>query len=197
MSSLPRILLTNDDGIQATGLASVKDALSTVADVTVIAPQLNQSGSSRSNSRQFDVEKHDEGYAVAGTPVDCVHFGYGYLDKDFDIVVSGCNDAPNIGAHKIERSGTVGAAIEAGFLGLPGLALSLYDHPDGTRDFSRDDYSEAQKTAKFLVSQLDRQSIPEAFDYFNVNIPASPPDPPLRITEPVFHFDIRVDETAN
>ncbi|MFC7231809.1 5'/3'-nucleotidase SurE [Saliphagus sp. GCM10025308] len=153
MSARPAVLLTNDDGIDATGIRALYDALEPVADVTVVAPATDRSGMSRSDSNAFTVEERAEGYAVDGTPVDCVHFARGKLEREFDVVVSGCNDSPNLGAHKIERSGTVCAAIEAGFLGLPGIALSLYDSVTGSREFGRDEYADAERITRYLVRE--------------------------------------------
>ncbi|MFC4450074.1 5'/3'-nucleotidase SurE [Halorussus aquaticus] len=195
MNASPNVLLTNDDGIDAIGLRAMHDALSAVADVTVVAPDGDRSGVSRADSLEFEVEKRSLGIAVDGTPVDCVQYARGGLDAEFDVVVSGCNDGPNLGAHKIERSGTVCAAIEAGFLGIPGVALSVYDPPEGSREFDREDYAEAGRVAEFLVRRLAAADLPEGFDYLNVNVPADADDPRLRVTEPAYHFDVRIDET--
>jgi 5'-nucleotidase len=195
MADGPSVLLTNDDGIGATGLRVLREALAEDYDVTVVAPASNRSGAARSNSRPFTVEERAAGYAVDGTPVDCVHYARGYLDTEFDAVVSGCNDGPNFGAHRLERSGTVAAAIEAAFLGVPGAAFSLYDHPDGMRAFDREDYELAGRVASFLVGRLVDGALPEGCDYLNVNVPADPPSPTLRITEPTYDFEVRVDET--
>lgn len=200
MEPEPTVLLTNDDGIDAVGLRAVHDALSSVADVTVVAPATDQSGVSRSNSREFAVSEESFGVAVDGTPVDCVHYARGGLDTEFDAVVSGCNDGPNFGAHKIERSGTVGAAIEAGFLDIPGIALSLYDSKVGSRTFDREEYAEAGRVAKFLLREVLAAETPESFDYLNVNVPANSTDassPPIRITEPTYHFDVRIEEAED
>lgn len=197
MEDGPSVLLTNDDGIDATGLRALRDALADAYDVTVVAPASNRSGAARSNSRPFTVEERTDGYAVEGTPVDCVHYARGYLDTSFDAVVSGCNDGPNFGAHRLERSGTVAAAIEAAFLGVPGLAFSLYDHPDGRRAFDDEDYELAGRVGAFLVGSVVDAGLPDGCDYLNVNVPAAPPTPELRITEPTYDFDVRVDETAD
>ncbi|MFC7213782.1 5'/3'-nucleotidase SurE [Saliphagus sp. GCM10025334] len=194
MSARPAVLLTNDDGIEATGIRALYDALEPVADVTMVAPATDRSGMSRSDSRAFTVEERAEGYAVDGTPVDCVHFARGKLEREFDVVVSGCNDSPNLGAHKIERSGTVCAAIEAGFLGLPGIALSLYDSVTGSREFVRDEYADAERITRYLVRETLELGDRRPFDYLNVNVPAGESDPRIRITEPTYHFDVRIDE---
>lgn len=199
MDSPPTVLLTNDDGIDATGLRALREALSSVADVTVVAPATDRSGVSRADSLEFTVERRPDGVAVHGTPVDCVHYARGGLDEEFDVVVSGCNDGPNLGAHRIERSGTICAAIEAGFLGIPGVALSLYDPPTGSREFDREDYAEAERVAAFLVRRLASADadLPTGFDYLNVNVPADADDPRLRVTEPTYHFDVHIHETED
>jgi|AntRauTorcE11898_2_1112593.scaffolds.fasta_scaffold12351_2 5'-nucleotidase len=196
MHDTPSVLLTNDDGIDALGLRSLRNALTETYDVTVVAPATNMSGVARADSRSFAVDKREAGYAIQGTPVDCVHYARGYLDTEFDAVVSGCNDGPNFGAHKLERSGTVAAAIEAAFLGLPGLAFSLYDHPGGSRAFAREDYELAEQVAAFLLERVVDEGLPAGCEYLNVNVPADQPTPRLRLTEPTEDFDVRVDETA-
>ncbi|MFC6726907.1 5'/3'-nucleotidase SurE, partial [Halobium palmae] len=112
----------------------------------------------------------------------------------FDAVVAGCNDGPNLGAHKIERSGTVCAAIEAGFLGLPGLAFSLYDPAEGGREFVREEFDEAGRVARFLLRRVVDDGLPDAVDYLNVNVPTGVDEPRIRITEPTYHYDVRIDE---
>ncbi|MFB6175728.1 MAG: 5'/3'-nucleotidase SurE [Halobaculum sp.] len=199
---MTEVLLTNDDGIDAVGLRAVADALDPVADVTVVAPAENQSGCSRQYNRQFSVSETERGWAVAGTPVDCVHFGRDGLDTAFDVVVSGCNDGPNVGAHKLGQSGTISAAIEAAFLGIPGVALSVYDPPTGVREFERSDYDEAGRLARFLVDRLadattPETTLPDGLDYLNCNVPAEADDPPLRVTEPAHDFDVSLHSTED
>jgi 5'-nucleotidase len=194
MSEPPRILLTNDDGIDAVGLTVLHEALAEIADVTVVAPTVDRSGAGRSDSRRFAVTERIQEYAVDGTPVDCVHYARGALDPSFDLVVAGCNNGPNLGAHKLARSGTVGAAVEAAFLGVPGFAVSLYSNPKGRRDFERDDYDNAGSVARRLVERtLRRADVP--FDYCNVNVPADPTAPTWRLTEPTVDFDVRIEST--
>ena len=139
----PRLLLTNDDGIDAPGLASCYEELRAVADVTVVAPMENQSGVGRTRSHRTTRKSHPWGYALDGTPADCVAYGLRGLDDEFDLVVSGCNHGPNAGNYVVGRSGTVGACVEAGFLGTPGIAVSAYHcedffvHPAAEYDFDR------------------------------------------------------------
>jgi 5'-nucleotidase len=192
MDDWPSVLLTNDDGIGATGIEAIEQAVSEVADVTVIAPATNQSGVSRADSRVFDVEKRESGYVVQGTPADCVQFGVGWLETTFDMVISGCNDGPNLGEHRLTRSGTVAGAIEGAYLGKPGVALSVYDPPEGVREFYPDDYVEAGRVARVLTTALHESEWP--FDYLNINVPATAGEPRVRLTEPVSDYEITVSK---
>ncbi len=120
-----KVLIVNDDGIQAKGLAVLKKHLEKYADVYTVAPLHEQSAKSHSITiRQlFHIKKYDEKtYAVEGTPADCVKFGL-HKFPDIDIVFSGVNDGPNL-ANDIFYSGTVAGASEAVFNGVPGVAIS-------------------------------------------------------------------------
>ena len=123
-----RILLSNDDGYFAPGLASLVDALSSIADTVVVAPERDRSGSSNSLTldRPLSLHKSHNGfYYVNGTPTDCVHLAVtGMLDKLPDMVISGINDGANMGDDTV-YSGTVAAATEGFLLGIPSIALSL------------------------------------------------------------------------
>lgn len=196
MTRPPAILLTNDDGIDAVGLRALHDALTAVGDVTVVAPAENQSGVARADSETFSVADHPLGVAVDGTPADCVQYGHGGLDTEFDLVVSGCNDSPNLGAHKIDRSGTVSAAIEAAYLGLPGLAFSVYDPAAGGPLTDYDDYALAGEVAVFLAETVLDGAFAGQFDFMTVNVPADPPERRLRVTSPTTHYDVRIDEVG-
>ena len=197
MAGDPTVLLTNDDGIDATGLRAAYEALSDFGEITVVAPQTDQSGTSRLRSYEFTVEEREFGYAVDGTPCDCVNFGLGGLDKDFDVVVSGCNPGPNLGAHIVELSGTIGAARQAGFLGVPGIALSLYSLPEGDGDFGRDDYAVVEEFISDFIPGVAGSSDP-GFDYLNINVPDKITAPePVHITELTYDCDIRVSEGEN
>jgi len=193
---VPRVLLTNDDGIDAVGLGVVREALAPVADVTVVAPADDRSGCARQYSRRFAVTETADGWVVDGTPTDCVHFGRAGLDTTFDLVVAGCNDGPNLGAHRLGQSGTVAAAVQAGFLGVPGVALSVFDPPTGVREFDRDDYRAAGRLARFLLTRIADAGLPEGVDFLNCNVPATASDPPLRVTDPVDDFDVRLQTTT-
>jgi 5'-nucleotidase len=126
-----RILLSNDDGYRSPGLRALFDELSRHGQVTVVAPDRDRSGAS--NSLTLDVpiraERLDNGFIrVNGTPTDCVHLAItGLLDSEPDLVVAGINHGPNLGDDVI-YSGTVAAATEGRFLGLPAIAVSIDAH---------------------------------------------------------------------
>ena len=163
-----RILLSNDDGVHAPGLRALADSMRTLTDdITVVAPDRNRSGASNSltiNS-PLRIRELDNGFlSVDGTPTDCVHLAVtGYLDQLPDIVVSGVNDTANLG-DDVWYSGTVAAAMEGRFLGLPAIAMSLC----GDKHFNT-----AAQVAKLLVQRLLRDPLPAA-TILNVNVPDVP-----------------------
>lgn len=201
MSDL-HILLTNDDGIDAPGLGVVHDRLSQDWDVTVVAPAEDRSGTGLTMNTNIRVERHERGYALHGTPADCVEVAIGGLEVDPDLVVSGCNPGPNIGAHTLGRSGTVGAAIEAGLVGTPAIAVSLYD-PARRHLFPRDDlgpeaFTEAARITGFLVERAFATDAFEDADYLNVTVPIMEEGHArLRVTRPSDSFEIYTPVTLD
>ena len=123
-----KLLVTNDDGYLAPGLRCLADALASVGEVIVVAPDRDRSGASNSLTLATPIRPRtaENGFIyVDGTPTDCVHLAItGLLDPEPDIVVSGINPGPNLGDDVI-YSGTVAAAMEGRFLGLPAIAVSL------------------------------------------------------------------------
>jgi 5'/3'-nucleotidase len=123
-----RILLSNDDGYQAKGLRMLAEGLSDLGQVTIVAPDRNRSGASNSLTLDAPLRVEQAGpdvYYVNGTPTDCVHVAItGLLDHEPDIVISGINHGANLG-DDVLYSGTVAAAMEGRFLGVPALAISL------------------------------------------------------------------------
>lgn len=164
-----KILLSNDDGYRADGLKHLYDAIKPLADVTVVAPDRNRSGASNSLTldvplRVFEFEK--QCYAVNGTPTDCVHLAIsGLFDFDHDMVISGINDGANLG-DDVLYSGTVAAAIEGRYLGLPAVAVSLV---------LRDGYhfATAARVAAELLLRVQRSPLDRA-TILNVNVPDLP-----------------------
>jgi 5'-nucleotidase len=170
----PRILLTNDDGIDSVGFRALYEGLSALGEVVAVAPADDQSSVGRSISRAVDVRDHELGYEVAGTPVDCVIAGLGTLCPDVDLVVSGCNKGANIGAYVLGRSGTVSAAVEAAFFEVPAISVSLYiDAGDDWELLATDteDFRHATAATRYLVDHASEAGVFEAADYLNVNVP--------------------------
>src|SRR5262252_6042872 len=128
MSERPLILVTNDDGVGAPGIAAAREALREIGDVIVAAPDRERSASSHSISldRPLRVDEVDEGmFAIDGTPVDCVYLALLHLvPRRPALVVSGINNGYNLGSD-VFYSGTVAGAVEGALRGVPALALSL------------------------------------------------------------------------
>ena len=130
-----RILITNDDGIEASGLIPLVKWAQKLGEVTVVAPKLEQSGKSQSinirtpfECKAVELLPGVEAWSVDSAPADCIRFAVLCLRKEFDLVISGINKGMNIGSD-ILYSGTVGAVFEAHRMGIKGLALSV--HPSG------------------------------------------------------------------
>jgi 5'-nucleotidase len=167
-----KILISNDDGYRAEGLSALTEALAAIADVTVVAPDRNRSGAS--NSLTLDVPLRvfpfDENryYVANGTPTDCVHLAIsGLFDHEHDMVVSGINDGANLG-DDVLYSGTVAAAVEGRFLGLPAIAVSLVMQPNSGQHFTT-----AARVAAELVLRVQRSPLHRA-TVLNVNVPDVP-----------------------
>lgn len=184
------ILLTNDDGIEATGLAVLADALEEVASVTVVAPEDDQSAVGRAISGSFSVREHDLGYAIGGTPADCVVAGLTSLVPKTDLVVAGCNCGANLGAAVLGRSGTVSAAVEATFFDVPAIAVSMYVPADeyatdGEMEVPARQYDEAVRATTHLVDHFPADGLFDEADYLNINAPvADTSEGEMAITRP-------------
>lgn len=166
-----RILLSNDDGIESPRLHALHAALAQIpdAEVVVVAPNVNQSGSSQSSIGSVTVDRYEfgggiDGYAVHGRPADAVRFGIKELGKErpFDIVVSGINSGANVGDVS-HLSGTVGAAMEGLYHGLPAIAVSEDPQSENTA-------TTAQFTAD-LVQRYRRLGAPQG-TLISINVPA-------------------------
>lgn len=164
-----RILLSNDDGYQADGLATLALALSDLADVVIVAPDRNQSGASHSLTLSMPLrvgQTRDGIYFVSGTPTDCVHLAItGLLDDEPNMVIAGINHGANLG-DDVLYSGTVAAAVEGRFLGLPAIAVSLASDEERYLDT-------AGQAVRSLFQHLLREPLP-ADTILNVNVPAIP-----------------------
>ncbi|MES2299787.1 MAG: 5'/3'-nucleotidase SurE [Pseudomonadota bacterium] len=163
-----RILISNDDGYLAPGIAALADALAAIAEIVVVAPDSNRSGASNSLSldRPLTVQQAANGfYFVNGTPTDCVHVALtGMLEERPDLVVSGINNGQNMGDDTL-YSGTVAAATEGFLFGIPAIAFSQvahgWEHLDAAARCARD-------IVQRRFDQLDAPFL------LNVNIPNLP-----------------------
>lgn len=193
------ILLTNDDGIDSPGFRALHEALSAVANVTAVAPARDQSAVGRAMSSEVVVEEHELGFAIAGTPVDCIVAGLEALCPGPDLVVSGCNTGANLGAYVLGRSGTVSAAVEAAFCGVPAIAVSLYVPEDEwPRTPEIEEYGEACRATRYLVERAPTRGVFEHADYLNVNAPL-PADAsaPMAITRPSTVYEMGATQNGD
>ena len=164
-----RLLLSNDDGYFAPGLAALVEGLSPLGEVTVVAPERDRSGASNSLTldRPLMLSRAPSGFLyVNGTPTDCVHMAVtGILDFEPDLVVSGINNGSNMGDDTL-YSGTVAAATEGYLLGIPSIAVSLVG-----KEFKH--YATAARVAREIVERLSRAPL-GAPVLLNVNVPDVP-----------------------
>ncbi len=163
------ILLSNDDGYLAEGLVALANALRKYAEITVVAPDRNRSAASNSLTLEMPLRAHstDNGFIkVDGTPTDCVHLAItGLLDKEPDMVFAGINHGSNLG-DDVLYSGTVAAATEGRFLGLPAIAISLVGS-------NPTHFETAAEVAANLLKQIINQPLPKDI-ILNVNVPDVP-----------------------
>jgi 5'-nucleotidase len=182
-----RVLLTNDDGIAAQGLQTLRRALLEVPDIelAVVAPDGNRSAMARSITtrrpltvREVAFDDGTTGYATDGTPVDCVRLAQLGLIDDFtiDLVVSGINHGANLG-DDVTYSGTVAAALEAILLEVPGIAVSQHS-PAGPCDFRTGEGFDFRTTAAFaarVVERLEEVGLAPG-TLLNINSPSTEPE---------------------
>lgn len=162
------VLLTNDDGIKAEGLITLRKEVSRIAEVWVVAPEDEQSAISHSLTLQkpLEVKKmSDRTFSISGTPADAVTIGvYGILKKKPDLLISGINHGPNLG-EDVTYSGTVAGAMEGSLMGIPSIAVSVF--AVGSSNF--------KETARFvrrLVLFIKKKGLPKGA-LLNINIPVT------------------------
>jgi len=167
----PLILLTNDDGVQASGLINLIDAIRPLGEIVVVAPNVPRSGMSSAitafNPIRATLLKEEEGltvYSCTGTPVDCVKLGLNkILDRKPDLLLSGINHGSNA-AICVVYSGTMGAAFEGCINGIPSVGVSLTDHSLNA------DFSQAVKYGKLVAEKVLASGLPEGI-CLNLNVP--------------------------
>jgi 5'-nucleotidase len=200
-----KVLLTNDDGIAATGLQAMRHALVEVpgVELAVIAPDSNRSATARSITTHHplwveEVQFGDgtSGFATDGTPVDCVRFAaLGLIDFEPELIVSGINHGSNLG-DDITYSGTVAAALEALVLGIPGIAVSQQSNAR-EMDFrlgSRFGFERAADFVARVVAQLDEVPLPQG-TLLNINVPAGEPHgvQVTRLGKRIYRDELKLD----
>lgn len=161
-----RILLSNDDGYLAPGLALLAESLKGYGDITVVAPDRDRSGASNSLTldRPLRVHRADNGfYFVDGTPTDCVHLAItGLMSDEPDMIIAGINRGANLG-DDVHYSGTVAAAMEGRFLGFPAIAVSL-------AGFRAKNFDTAIRVVTRLLREMEDRPLP-ADSILNINVP--------------------------
>jgi 5'-nucleotidase len=168
-----KILVTNDDGIYSSGIAALVEALKEIAEVIVVAPSEEQSAVGHGITMKYPLRVTDYfkngslfGYAVEGTPADCVKMGIrNIMGESPDLVISGINHGSNT-AINIIYSGTVSAAREAAIMDVPAIAISVTSH-------DAKDFRYAGKVAKFLANKVIEHGLPQG-TLLNVNVPDYP-----------------------
>lgn len=174
MASKPKILITNDDGIHAPGIAALAEAMQDLGDIEVVAPDTERSAAGHAITmlhilRAFPITKDGRlfGQAVNGTPADCVKLALSnLLAAPPQLVVSGVNPGPNTGTNVL-YSGTVSAAMEGAIYGVPSLAVSM-----GTLKNDQD-FSPAQYYAKKVAATILEKGLPNGI-MLNLNVPSLP-----------------------
>ncbi len=176
---MPRILVTNDDGVRSPGLDALAHALEPFGEVIVVAPMREASaiGHALTLYHPLRLEKMGDGrYAMDGTPTDCVNIAVTRVLRGLpDLIVSGINKGYNLG-DDITYSGTVSGALEGALLGVPGIAISLERRP-GSNEY---DFTEAARVAATIAEAVLQRGLP-ARTFLNVNVPAGRPRG-LRVT---------------
>ena len=190
------ILISNDDGVFAPGILAAKQAVEDLAEVTVVAPDENNSSVGRRISlfkhlkiNKCNLEDGSEAYSVSGSPADSVIVGTNYvMDKKPDLVITGINSGVNISCD-ITSSGTVCAAFEAVSLGIPAIATSLFIDPktsykqDENGEWYMDyDFNLAKKVLHDIVLKIINKGFPDNVDLFNLNIPSNYKSKEVKIT---------------
>ncbi len=187
------ILITNDDGVNSSGIMAAKKAAENLDEILVVGPATQQSGIGHALTlfepvRVTDTHMADgtEAYMVSGTPTDSVIIGiFQIAEEQPDLVISGINIGENLGKSELTTSGTIGAAMEAAAHGIPALSVSLQvtrgdiKFHDGHVDI---DFAHAIKTTEKVAKMILNRGLPSGVDFLNLNIPSHPKKDDIRLT---------------
>lgn len=180
-----RILITNDDGVNSSGIMAAKKSVEDLGNIDVVAPATQQSGIGHALTlfepirvTATNLPDGSEAYSVSGTPTDAVIIGiYELTDEKPDLVISGINIGENLGRSELTTSGTIGAAMEAAVHGIPAISVSLQvtrgdiKFHDGHVDV---DFAHASKILKKVSLNIIEKGLPDGVDFVNLNIPSHP-----------------------
>jgi len=189
-----KALISNDDGINASGILAAKEAIEDLAEITVVAPDTQQSGVGRSLTlfeplriNQTVLKDGSTAYSTSGTPTDSVTLGiFEIMEERPDFMISGINIGHNIGKSELTTSGTIGAAMEAASYGIPSIAVSLEVDKGAIKfenGFIELDFTFAKKILRKVTKNLLEKKLPENIDLLNLNIPANPVSDKIKIVK--------------
>ena len=188
-----RILITNDDGVNSSGLMAAKRAVENLGKIDVVAPATQQSGIGHAFTlfepirvSETILSDGSEAFSVSGTPTDAVILGiYEVTDKKPDLVISGINIGENLGKSELTTSGTISAAMEAAIHNIPSIAVSLQvthgdiKFHDGHVEV---DFRHATKILNIVAQKVIKNGLPIGVDFINLNIPSHPSSDKIKIT---------------
>lgn len=188
-----RILITNDDGVNSSGIMAAKKAVEGLGPIDVVAPATQQSGIGHALTlfepirvTSTNLIDGSEAHSVSGTPTDAVLVGiFEVASQRPELIISGINIGENLGMSELTTSGTIGAAMEAAAQDIPALAVSQQvtsgdiKFHDGHVDL---DFSHAQKVTRKVVEKIASKPLPEGIDFLNLNIPSAPDNDKIKLT---------------
>lgn len=189
-----KALISNDDGVTATGILSAKKAVENLCETVIVAPETQQSGIGHALTLYEPLRVNEKclkdgsiAYGVSGTPTDAVTIGlFQILDEKPDLMISGINTGFNLGQAELTTSGTIGAAIEAASFGIPTIAISQEVTKDHVKFENGDvdvDFGFAEKMLNKLAKIVLKKGLPEGIDLLNVNIPENPVDDEFEVVK--------------
>lgn len=187
-----KALISNDDGVTASGILAAKNAVEKLCDTVIVAPETQQSGIGHALTLYEPLRVNErilkdgsKAYGVNGTPTDAVTIGlFEILNEKPDLMISGINTGYNIGKAELTTSGTVGAAIEAASFGIPTIAISQEVTRDDIKFENGEndvDFTHAKKMLNKIAKIVLKKGLPEGIDLLNVNVPENPVDDEFEI----------------
>lgn len=188
-----RILITNDDGVNSSGIIAAKKAVEDLGKIDLVAPATQQSGIGHALTlfepirvTSTNLMDGSEAYSVSGTPTDAVIIGiFELANEKPDLVISGINVGENLGMSELTTSGTIGAAMEAAVHGVHAISISLQvtrgdiKFHDGHVDV---DFSHARRITRKVARNIIKKGLPDGVNFLNLNIPSHPSNNKIKLT---------------